>query len=63
MTSGNGDDQSGEEPAADSTDASPDGRVKDSGDGEDPAADPAPETSADRPRASRRKPGVEYRPV
>ncbi|MEU2624288.1 hypothetical protein ABZ642_40305 [Streptomyces sp. NPDC007157] len=63
MTSGNGDDRSGEEPAADAADASPDGRVKDSGDGEGPVADPAPETSADRPPTSRRKPGVEYRPV
>ncbi|MGW7243804.1 hypothetical protein [Streptomyces sp. NPDC054804] len=63
MTSGNDDDRSCEEPAAGANDASPDGRVKDSGDSEGPAADPAPETSADRPRASRRKPGVEYRPV
>ncbi|MFG2425956.1 hypothetical protein ACGFWD_44210 [Streptomyces sp. NPDC048448] len=73
MTSGNGAEQPGEEPAAAErsdeepavgpNDRSSRGRTKDSVDGEDSTVDPAPAESADRPRKSRRKPGVEYWPV
>jgi hypothetical protein len=68
MTSGNGVERSGEEPAVGPIDGSlemsiTEGSDEDSDDGEDTAVDPAPAASADRPREGRRKPGVEYRPV
>jgi hypothetical protein len=63
MTSGDGVERSGEEPAVGPIDRSPKGSTKDAGDGEDTSVDPAPAASADRPRQRRRKAGVEYRPV
>ncbi|MEU6320001.1 hypothetical protein [Streptomyces sp. NPDC047009] len=64
MTSGNGAERSGEEPAVGPIDGSLETSItEDSDDGEDTAVDPAPAASADRPREGRRKPGVEYRPV
>ncbi|WP_127361547.1 hypothetical protein [Actinacidiphila soli] len=61
MTSGNGAERSGEEPAVGPID----GSTEDSVDGEDTTVDPAaaPAASADRPCRCRRKAGVEYRPV
>ncbi|MFL4908400.1 hypothetical protein ACJ6WF_35680 [Streptomyces sp. MMS24-I2-30] len=61
MTSGNGAEPAGEEPAADSVDGPQKGHGDDSDDGAEPAAGPA--TGAERTRTSRRKAGVEYRPV
>ncbi|MER5914883.1 hypothetical protein ABT124_31580 [Streptomyces sp. NPDC001982] len=55
--------RSGEEPAVGPNDPSSRGCTKDSIDGEDTAVDPAPAASADQPCKSRRKAGVEYRPV
>jgi hypothetical protein len=63
MTSGNGAERSGEEPAVGPIDGSLKGSTEDSLDGEDTTVDPAPAASADRPRKCRRKAGVEYRPV
>ncbi|MGW2939873.1 hypothetical protein ACWDA7_51415 [Streptomyces sp. NPDC001156] len=63
MTSGNGTEQSGEEPEVGPIDRAPKGCAEDSSDGEDTTVDPPPAASADRPRTSRRKAGVEYRPV
>ncbi|MFI6357404.1 hypothetical protein ACIBJF_33305 [Streptomyces sp. NPDC050743] len=63
MTSGNGAEQSGEEPALGPIDGSLEGSSEDSVDGQDTTVDPAPTASADRPRKYRRKAGVEYRPV
>jgi hypothetical protein len=63
MTSGNGAERSGEEPAADESLHEPHkGSTEDSDDGADTTVDPAP-AGAERPRAGRRKAGVEYRPV
>ncbi|MGW1802791.1 hypothetical protein ACWCQN_44890 [Streptomyces sp. NPDC001984] len=67
MTSGNGAERSGEEPAVGPIDGSlempTEDSDEDSDDGEDTIVDPAPAASADRPREGRRKAGVEYRPV
>jgi hypothetical protein len=63
MTSGNGAEQSGEEPAVGSIDGSLKDSTEDSIHGEDITVDPAPAASADRPRKHRRKADVEYRPV
>ncbi|MEU6217388.1 hypothetical protein ABZ845_07690 [Streptomyces sp. NPDC047022] len=59
MTSGNGAERSGEEPAFGPVD----GSLEDSADGQDTTVDPAPTAGADGPREYRRKTGVEYRPV
>ncbi|MFB7500839.1 hypothetical protein ACFC09_40265 [Streptomyces sp. NPDC056161] len=61
MTSGNGAEPAGEEPAADSVDTPQKGHADDSDDSAEPPADPA--TGAEPPRTSRRKAGVEYWPV
>ncbi|BBA98508.1 hypothetical protein RVR_4710 [Actinacidiphila reveromycinica] len=73
MTSGNGAEPSGGQPAADhgdgaldtSADNPTEGAEPEGGavDGEDTPVDPAPEASADPPRTRHRKAGVEYRPV
>lgn len=67
MTSGNGVERSGEELAVGPIDGSLTGATedpdKDANDGENTTLDPAPTASADQPRESRRKAGVEYRPV
>lgn len=75
MTSGNGAERSGGQPAVgpsdgvldDSADDFADDCVTESAaepvDGEDTTVDPAPEASADRPPTGRRKAGVRYRPV
>ncbi|MFF3877162.1 hypothetical protein [Streptomyces sp. NPDC001978] len=63
MTSGNGAERSGEEPAISPIDGPLKGSTEDSTDGEDNTVDPAPAASADQPRQGRRKAGVQYRPV
>jgi hypothetical protein len=67
MTSGNGVEWSGEEPTVGPIDGSLKGVTEapdeDANDGEKTTVDPAPAESANQPRQSRRRPGVEYRPV
>jgi hypothetical protein len=63
MTSGNGTERSSEEPSIGDVDPSLKGCTTDPGDSEDTTVDPAPAASAERPRNSRRKAGVEYRPI
>jgi hypothetical protein len=59
MTSGNGVERSGEEPASGSTD----GVVCDDTEAEDITVESVLPASLDRPRERRRKVGVQYRPV
>jgi hypothetical protein len=63
MTSGNGVEESGEESPVCDVEPSPEVPTDDSCDGAATTVDAAPAPITDRPPTSRRKPGVEYRPI